>query len=50
LNERRLLLELQPLSVYQAKIPKKVLNSTGLLAITEATDEDDEESKDSKEP
>jgi hypothetical protein len=28
--------------------PKNVLNSTGLLAITEATDEDGEESKDSK--
>jgi hypothetical protein len=48
LNERRLVLELQSFSIYQAMAPKKVLNSTGLLAITEVTDEDDEESKDSK--
>lgn len=44
------MLELQPMAVYEAMLPKKVLNSTGLLAITEATDEDDEETKDSKEP
>ena len=46
LNEQRLVLELEPLSVYQAMAKSKVLNEkSGMLAITEEKDEDDEESK-----
>lgn len=46
INETRLQLEVKPLSSYTAAATQQVLDNASMLAITEANDEDEEESKD----